>query len=186
MNAHAMSVGIGGHPFAAPARGHRLLWLAAFLSIAGLTAARLPTVRGEVERRLEQALATGELTDTTQRDLAVNLGVAAALALSLTLTLVVLAVARRLEPRLRLPHLTLRGVPLSGLLLIVWSVLAVKQAACLLTGATQPLTDPWVWTAVLATLASVALLLARRATTRRAVARTTATVVVVGVAALFV
>jgi hypothetical protein len=187
MDASAMSVGLlDSHPVpvARSGRGPRLLWLGAFLSIAALTAARLPTVRADVKRRLEVALASGQLPDTTQRDLALNLGVAAALALSLTLTLVVLAVARRVEPRLRLPELTLHGTPVPGLLVVVWSVLAAKQVACLVSGATQPLTDPWVWAGVLAALTTAAVLLGRRATSRPAVTRTAATAVVVGVVAL--
>lgn len=187
MDASAMSAGLlGNHPVpvARSGRGQRLWWLGAFLSVAALTAARLPAVRADVERRLDAALANGELADTTQRALAVNLGVSAALALSLTLTLVVLAVARRVEPRLRLPELALRGVRVPGLLVVVWAVLAAKQVTCLLSGATQPLTDPWVWAGVLTALTTAAVLVSRRAASRPAVTRTAATAAVVGIVAI--
>ncbi len=187
MDASAMSAGLlSDHPVsvARSGRGSHLLWLGAFVSIAALTAGRLPTVRADVERRLEAALANGELADTSQRALAVNLGVSAALALSLTLTLVTLAVARRVEPRLRLPELAVRDARVPGLLVVVWAVLAAKQVACLLSGATQPLTDPWVWAGVLTALTTAAVLLSRRATSRPAVARTAATAAVVGIVAL--
>jgi hypothetical protein len=167
-------------------RSPRLLWLAAFTTIAALTAARLPAVRAEVERRVQTALASGELADTTQRELAVNLGVAAALALSLTFTLVVLAVARRAESRLRLPAVTVRGLPVSGTLLVVWAVLGAKQGASLVSASTQPLTDPWVWGAVLAAGVGVAVAVGRHAGSRRALARTVATAGLVGIVALAV
>ena len=65
-------------------------------------------------------------------------------------------------------------------------MLAAKQVACLLSGATQPLTDPWVWASVLTTLTAAAVLLGRRARSRSAVTRTAATAVVVGVVAILV
>jgi hypothetical protein len=181
MSTNAMSVGVEAPQSSNADPVTRYSWLLTFLLVAGLTVARLPAVTTQVTRRVDAAIAAGQFEDTTQRSLAVNLGVVAALCVALVITLVVLMIARRLQGGLRLPDLVVAGHPIPGVLLVVGSVLVTKQVACLVTAAADPRTNPVVWAAVLASMVGSCLLLARRCTSSAGVRRTALTALAVGV-----
>jgi hypothetical protein len=176
---HALSVGLPA-PDRPSRSGPRGAWWAAFGLIGGLTVARLPQVADHLRRRVEEAIASGMLPDTTQRDLAVNIGMGTALALTLLVTLVVLAVARRVEHRVGLPDLRVGSRALPGMLVVVGAVLAAEQLAALAFASTDLRADLRVWAAVITALTVSTLTLARVATSRRQTARTIAVALAVG------
>jgi hypothetical protein len=184
MSTNAMSVGVDAPTPSTPSRVARSSWFLTFVLVALLTVARLPQVTAQVTRRVDEAIAAGQFQDTTQRPLAVNLGVAVALCVALVITLAVLMVARKLESRLRLPDVAIGGHPIPGVLLVVGSVLVTKQATCLVSGEADPRTSPLVWAAVLTAVASSCVLLARRCTTAAGVRRTALTGLALGAVAV--
>lgn len=144
----------------------RAAWLVAYAACVLAVLARVPTVATSIRTMVDEAIAAGTLTDTSQRPLAVSVGVTLAVALTCTALAVVVVVLRRLEGRLRLPTVTIgsvRRVP--GALVVLVVVWMAKQLAGAIRQPTSPLTDPVMWLAAAAGCALAVLLVSRAAPT---------------------
>lgn len=154
-------------------------WLAVCAVVCVLMALRIPEISRIITHRVDLAIASGELPDTSQRSLAVTIAVAAAFALSLLVVLVLVTVVRRFETRLRLPAVTIGGRRLGGVLVIVATGLVAKQAASV-TFPSELFWHPGRWALALLPLTLAVVLVARQAPGARARNRTAATGAAVG------
>jgi hypothetical protein len=154
-------------------------WLLGFALIAAVTLCRLPVVLDEVRASVNERIASGDLPDTDQRALAITIGVATALALYLTVTLVMVAVARRIEPRCRLPLIELGRWRIPGMLFVVVGIALAVQLSALALQTTAPRSEPLVWAAALAVSATAVVAARRHGAGRQAIVRLVACAVVV-------
>lgn len=189
MSPHPAAPTDGPRPFdthSPQARSPRAAWLVVYALLVLLLLLRIPVVVSVVRSRVDGAIATGVLEDSSQRMLAVNIGVATAVTLTLTVVTVVLAVSRRVEPRLGLPEVPLGRVAVPGTLLIVGGVLVAKQAALMAFRPAEPTTSVTVWGAVLAVMVGCLAVVARAAHNRASVVRTIAVSLAVGACAVVI
>lgn len=128
------------------------------VAITAAVVARVPQVRPFVERSVDEAMASGDLLHTPQRDLAVGIAVATALLVTVLTVFLTLVVARWLHRHFGLPELSIGRARVPAALVVVAGILLTKHVAALVAGSTTPRTDPWVWgPAVVVYLSAMAL-----------------------------
>lgn len=146
--------------------GERAAWIGAYAVCAGTVLLRVPSVTTSIRRRVDEEIASGALIDTTQRALAVNVGVTLAVALTCAMLAVLFAVVRRVDRRLRLPQIGLASRMVPGALVVLSGIWLVKQVVVTIRQPVDPLTDPLLWVTCLTFIALVAVALGRLSASR--------------------
>lgn len=137
----------GGEKRTTPGR----LWLAAYVVLAAIAAARLPGIRVEVRSQLARSEVAAQYAELKQADLAVQIGTTTALLVIMVGYLLVFVCARALELRLPVPvRYSARGWPPVSLAFAVVATVTIGiQGVMLLLGVTSPRSDGRVWAVAL-------------------------------------
>lgn len=167
-------------------RTSRGAWLTVLATVCGLMAMRMPGVATVIRSKVDEAIASGELEDTSQRSLAVSIGITTAIALSFLVVIVIVSLAKRFESRLRLPWITVGRRRVSGVLVVVATALVAKQVTSFILPVSGELWNVGLWGSVLAPVLVAVGLVAKQSSCVRSRRRTLTVGLAVGLLAIAV